>query len=198
MNLLIFNNDGSVKYECFPEMIMRGDDNVYHVYVAIDGYSNEEYTAVALCTLPDGNETTPLVGLPTSITQDGTSYSGYRFTLTQAETAYVGNIKISIRLTSLTPEKKFTYGKILTVNKSTVEPTVARITIAQYENLTDSLSSFQAKYTARSFRCYPNLAALQADEENLAIGQFSLVADGFSVYEKTNDGLALRGSFVLS
>lgn len=191
MNYVIFNSDGSIKNVKFTEIIVQGNDGVDEIAVAVEGKS--DYVASAYFSLPNG-DATQLVGSAFNFNLDGTSYQGYRFVLTNAVTALAGIVGMSIRLTGGSLERQFTVEVDLTINESGYEPTVTDITMAQYENILNALSSMQQKYVTNNARFYANLDYARADLENLAYGQTILIADPsrdyqeVSVYYKDDDG----------
>lgn len=183
MNYVIFNSDGSIKNVKFTEIIVQGNDGVDEIAVAVEGKS--DYVASAYFSLPNG-DATQLVGSAFNFNLDGTSYQGYRFVLTNAVTALSGIVAMSIRLTGGSLERQFTVEVDLTINESGYEPTVTDITMAQYENILNAMSSMQQKYVTNNARFYANLDYARADLTNLAYGQTILIADPTKDYQEVS------------
>lgn len=183
MNYIVFNKDGSIKNLNLPDIIVQGNNGVNEIYVAVEDYSNDAYTATAYFVLPneDSNNISAIVS---SFQIDDSTYQGYKIVLTSAQTALAGNVLMSLRLEGT--NIAWTYNVILTINKSGYAPSLTQITMSQYENIISSLATFQPKYTLNNARFYASLEAAQGDIENLAINQMFIVADPStpSVYPK--------------
>ena len=189
MNTIVFNHDGSIKNLSLTDIIVQGDNNVDEILVAIEGYANESYTAVATFTLPDQNVTT-LSGQTYSFSVDGSEYDGYKFILTSAETAFAGIVKMSINLSGGILQRAYTVNVNLTINESGFLPDYTNITMAQYENMIATISTLQPKFSVHNARFYRTVDDAQDDLENLARYQMVLIADyahpenGVQIYYK--------------
>ena len=183
MNYIIFNNDGSIKNIGFADIIVQGDDNTDEIYCAIEGRSNDAYLANAYFELPNGDSNS-LSGVASSFSVDGSTYQGYKITLTASQTVFAGNVRMSLRLEGT--GIKWTYNVILTINESGYDPDEVAITMAQYANLVTAMGAKQDKYVLNNARFYASLEAAQADLGNLAINQCFIVANPAqpSVYPK--------------
>lgn len=183
MNYIIFNNDGSIKNLGFADIIVQGDDNTDEIYCAIEGRSNDAYLATAYFELPNGDSNS-LSGVASSFSVDGSTYQGYKITLTASQTVFAGNVRMSLRLEGT--GIKWTYNVILTINESGYDPDEVDITMAQYANLVTAMGAKQDKYVLNNARFYASLQAAQADLGNLAINQCFIVANPSnpSVYPK--------------
>ena len=183
MNYIIFNNDGSIKNLGFADIIVQGDDNTDEIYCAIEGRSNDAYLANAYFELPNGDSNS-LSGVASSFNVDGSTYQGYKITLTASQTVFAGNVRMSLRLEGT--GIKWTYNVILTINESGYDPDEVAITMAQYQNLVTAMGAKQDKYVINNARFYASLEAAQADLGNLAIDQCFIVANPSnpSVYPK--------------
>ena len=183
MNYIVFNKDGSIKNLNLPDIIVQGNNGVNEIYVAVEDYSNDAYTATAYFVLPneDSNNISAIVS---SFQVDDSTYQGYKVVLTSAQTALAGHVLMSLRLEGT--NIAWTYNVILTINKSGYAPSLTQITMSQYENIISSLATFQPKYTLNNARFYASLEAAQEDIENLAINQMFIVANPStpSVYPK--------------
>lgn len=168
---IIFNNDGSLKYCNLTDSIIQGDNGTKYIDCAVEGRTPDTYTMVALFRLPNGDENTISANSTVNISVDGTSYSGRRITLTQAQTLYAGKLFMSLRLVDLSNNILYTIERELTVNPSVFEPTEQTITQAQYNSLVQSLASYQVKYALNNVRFYKTLALANADISNLAVDQ---------------------------
>lgn len=175
MNFIVFNKDGSVKNLNFAEIITQNSDGESEIAVAVDGLSNENYTATFNFELPDGSLTS-LMASTYSLNVDGSIYQGYKVSLLSAQTAIAGNALLSISLTSGT-SVLYTYQVVLTINPTVSEPDVVNISTAQYRNLDASLSTYQPKYALHNARFYTSEANAIADLSNLAINQCVIVAN---------------------
>lgn len=191
MNYIIFNNDGSIKNLGFADIIVQGDDNTDEIYCAIEGRSNDAYLATAYFELPNGDSNS-LSGVASSFSVDGSTYQGYKITLTASQTVFAGNVRMSLRLEGT--GIKWTYNVILTINESGYDPDEVAITMAQYDNLVTAMGAKQDKYVLNNARFYASLQAAQADLENLAINQCFIVANPAqpsvypTIYYKTAQG----------
>ena len=176
MNVVIFNKDGSIKNLIFDQIIVQGNNGVDDIYCAIEGYGNDSYTLEAVFDLPNG-DVSSLSGVASTFQVDGSTYNGFKVTLTSRETAIPGIVKMSLRASSQYLDRQYTTEINLTINESGYAPEYTDITMSQYENLLSMLSTYQVKYVLNNARFYQSLEAAQADAENLAIYQCVIVAD---------------------
>ena len=192
MNCVVFNHDGSIKNLSFQDIIVQGNTGVDDIYVAVEGYSNDAYTGVALFTLPNG-DLNSLIGVTASFSVDGSQYSGYKFTLNSQQTMLAGLVEMSIRLDSASFERQMSVSVTLTINKSGFPPEYTEITMGQYEAMLRTIATLQPKYTLNNVRHYEYLSDAVDDENDIAIGQCVLVSqapNGPAFYKKDeNEGL---------
>lgn len=189
MNCVVFNHDGSIKNLSFQDIIVQGNTGVDDIYVAVEGYSNDAYTGIALFTLPNG-DLNSLIGVTASFSVDGSQYSGYKFTLTSQQTTLAGLVEMSIRLDSASFERQMSVSVTLTINKSGFSPEYTEITMGQYEAMLRTIATLQPKYTLNNVRHYEYLSDAVDDENNIAIGQCVLVSqapNGPAFYIKDED-----------
>ena len=104
----------------------------------------------------------------------GSSYKGFKFTLTQAQTLYVGDVKMSLQLTDANSNVLYSYSLVLTINPAVMTPSEQQITQAQWNSLVSSLAGYQLQYAQPNVRGYNSLADAQADINNLATNQIIL------------------------
>lgn len=176
MNVVIFNKDGSIKNLIFDQIIVQGNNGVDDIYCAIEGYSNDSYTLEAIFDLPDG-DISSLSGVASTFQVDGSTYNGFKVTLTSRETSLPGIVKMSLRAASQYLDRQYTTEINLTINESGYAPDYTDITMSQYENLLSMLSTYQVKYVINNARFYQSLEAAEADVGNLAIYQCVIVAN---------------------
>lgn len=192
MNCVVFNHDGSIKNLSFQDIIVQGNTGVDDVYVAVEGYSNDAYTGIALFALPNG-DLNSLIGVTASFSVDGSQYSGYKFTLNSQQTTLAGLVEMSIRLDSASFERQMSVSVTLTINKSGFSPEYTEITMGQYEAMLRTIATLQPKYTLNNVRHYEYLSDAVDDENDIAIGQCVLVSqapNGPAFYVKDeNEGL---------
>lgn len=174
MNYLMFNHDGSIKATNLVDIITQGS-NTYVLYIYVEGFDPDDYGAVAKFILPDGEPTTPLIGISSTFQPDGEELTGYKIQLTAAQTLQYGNLECSIEIKDLNDNVLFTKALTLTINKTTYVVDEQTITSAQYDNLVDVLASKQNRFSANNVRCYETLSEYEADLENLSVGQICLV-----------------------
>lgn len=189
MNCVVFNHDGSVKNLSFQDIIVQGNTGVDDVYVAVEGYSNDAYTGIALFTLPNGDMNS-LIGATASFSVDGSQYSGYKFTLNSQQTTLAGLVEMSIRLDSASFERQMSVTVTLTINKSGYSPEYTEITMGQYEAMLRTIATLQPKYTLNNVRHYEYLSDAVDDENDIAIGQCVLVSqapNGPAFYKKDGE-----------
>lgn len=176
MNFIVFNKDGSVKNLNMTDIIIQNTNLEYEIAVAVDDANNEVSTATAYFELPD-ETTNSLVGSTYSLNVDGSTYQGWKFALTSAQTVQKGNVLMSISLTDSSTRVLYTYQVILTINPSVSAPNEVQISTAQFNNLVASLSTYQPKYVLHNARFYTSEANARADLSNLAINQCVIVAN---------------------
>lgn len=186
MLYVIYNQDGSLKATNLNEIITQGSTTT-KLFVYVAGYDTSTHNAIAYCVLP--NHTSSAVdGEAETQTIDGTPYSGWTFALTQDETYYYGEMKMSIKVyVAGTDTILFTIPVALTINKTGFVANSTNITITQYTNLIDSLNKKQDKYAVSNLRVYSTLALAEEDLENLAENQLFYVVATKITYKKTSD-----------
>lgn len=166
MNYIIFRQDGSVEQINLTDIIVQGDNLVDDIFIAVEGYTDSDFSCRAVVERPDGFVTTL-----TGVTATFEGYNGYKVTLTSVETQIAGEIKINFVLAD-GDTALWTYQIKLTVNKSGYLAEYTSISLAQYENLLTTLSTLQAKFAQPNVRGYINTCD---DYSDLALGQLYLV-----------------------
>lgn len=182
---IILNKDGSIKSLVLPYYIQQGNNGVDELQIGVDGLDTEN-TAIANFLRPNGTITS-LAGVQKEISDDdGTTYNGFSFVLTQAETLYDGELNVSISIRDLNNNVLYSYAQTLTINKSVVDPDTETITLAQYNSIIQALNSYQQRFSARNVRAYDSLSDANNDLNNLSTNQYVLVKENgyFNVYVK--------------
>ena len=174
MMYAIYNSDGSRKLTNLNEIITKGSNGVTEIFIAVENYPNTDYSASANFKLPDGTINS-LVGVATSKTFDTDTYAGWLFTLSSAQTAYVGDVFVSIKVEDNNDLVLFSFPLTLTVNPASVDLDSTIISLAQYQNLLNALASKQDKFVTTNVRGYETLTDAYNDIDNLAIGQYVYV-----------------------
>ena len=136
---IIFNADGSINELVVGTSIQQGDNETKQIFTKIIGVSNSDYTCSGDFLLPDGT-----VSEVVAETDD----DGYSITLTEAQTLYAGNIKLSLKLIDLQSHVLCTYQVTLKINPTSYNPNTTNITEAQYNSLLQSLNSYALKSVA--------------------------------------------------
>ena len=149
--ILLYNNDGSIKYQNFDTFVQQGSNNVNMVYVAIDGYSLEQWSCSAIFTLPN-QTTTNVSGIATNFQVDGTNYQGYSITLSLSETLYAGTLLMSLNLINSSQAILATYRANIIINATGYFPdgyidedAETAITVSQYNALKGSQVAYLIK-----------------------------------------------------
>lgn len=133
---IIYGEDGKVLKKNLTDYIQKGNNNVNEIFLAIEGKTNDEWTADVIFTLPNGDVAT-LAPSPTTKTIYGTEYSGWLLSIASSVTAYEGNVLMSIRCLDLNEDTLLTFQTGLVINPSVVVPNETTITYAQYQALLD-------------------------------------------------------------
>lgn len=174
---IILNKDGSIKLLSLPYSIQQGNSGVDEIDIAIDDFDTSELTAVANFERED-ETTTSLFGTSKNISDDdGTTYNGFSFVLTQAETLYEGKLKVSIQLSDINDKVLYSYKTTLTINSSVLQPNEIKITLAQYNSIVKALSSYQQKFVVPNVRYYDTWQDVLNDMSNLATNQVVIYTD---------------------
>ena len=169
---IILNTDGSVKNTILGGYLIQGNNLVDTLSIGVDGLNDAILIGSANFELPN-DTTNSLVGsYSTTISDDdGSVYNGFNFVLTQAQTLYAGDVKVSIRITNASSQILYSYQITLTINPSSMVADEQQISDAQWNSLMSALATYQQKFTATNVRGYQTLALATADLTNLAVGQ---------------------------
>ena len=194
---IIFKKDGSIYYSQLDEYINQNSTGVNTIFVTIMGRDVETYTCSANFTLPNGltNKTS---GVYAQDTIDGKTYDGYEVTLTSAQTAYYGNLKVSIELYDNTQNRLWSYPVSLVVNPTTQEPS-STITNEEYNTLLSTLAQYQLAFIDHNMRSYTSFEQALADIEKLSEEQIIAIQTEsglWGLYKKENGtfvGLTISG-----
>ena len=194
---IIFKKDGSIYYSQLDEYINQNSTGVNTIFVTIMGRDVETYTCSANFTLPNGltNKTS---GVYKQDTIDGKTYDGYEITLTSAQTAYYGNLKVSIELYDNTQNRLWSYPVSLVVNPTMQEPS-STITNEEYNTLLSTLAQYQLAFIDHNMRSYTSFEQAVADIEKLTDNQIIAIQTEsglWGLYKKENGtfvGLTISG-----
>ena len=194
---IIFKKDGSIYYSQLDEYINQNSTGVNTIFVTIMGRDVETYTCSANFTLPNGltNKTS---GVYKQDTIDGKTYNGYEITLTSAQTAYSGNLKVSIELYDNTQNRLWSYPVSLVVNPTMQEPS-STITNEEYNTLLSTLAQYQLAFIDHNMRSYTSFEQALADIEKLTENQIIAIQTEsglWGLYKKENGtfvGLTISG-----
>lgn len=194
---IIFKKDGSIYYSQLDEYINQNSTGVNTIFVTIMGRDVETYTCSANFTLPNGltNKTS---GVYKQDTIDGKTYDGYEITLTSAQTAYNGNLKVSIELYDNTQNRLWSYPVSLVVNPTMQEPS-STITNEEYNTLLSTLALYQLAFIDHNMRSYTSFEQAENDLEKLSEEQIIAIQTEsglWGLYKKENGtfvGLTISG-----
>lgn len=194
---IIFKKDGSIYYSQLDEYINQNSTGVNTIFVTIMERDVETYTCSANFALPNGltNKTS---GVYVQDTIDGKTYNGYQITLTSAQTAYSGNLKVSIELYDNTQNRLWSYPVSLVVNPTMQEPS-STITNEEYNALLSTLSQYQLAFIDHNMRSYTSFEQATADIDKLTENQIIAIQieQGlWGLYKKENGtfvGLTISG-----
>lgn len=194
---IIFKKDGSIYYSQLDEYINQNSTGVNTIFVTIMGRNVETYTCSANFTLPNGltNKTS---GVYKQDTIDGKTYDGYEITLTSAQTAYYGNLKVSIELYDNTQNRLWSYPVSLVVNPTMQEPS-STITNEEYNTLLSTLAQYQLAFIDHNMRSYTSFEQALEDIDKLTENQIIAIQTEsglWGLYKKENDtfvGLTISG-----
>ena len=138
---ILYNSDGSISKKFLNEFIQQGNSYSNVLFVAIKDHDPSDYSLSALVKLPDGTVATLSPGDATTVTIDGTEYSGCYFSFTSDTTAFAGTIQMSISATS-GQVVLATYNVVLTINPTGIQSTdPMQLTVAEYQNLIETLQT---------------------------------------------------------
>ena len=143
MMYIIYNHDGSIKEKNLNEFIQQGDNLTKKIGVAIEGYEPTEFSLSAVFKLPNGEQTVLVSDTADTIeTLNHESYEGVVLSLSEAETALEGVIKMIIRaLKNDTDETLTTFVAYLVINEGADPGSVAMMSVEAYEALIRTLNS---------------------------------------------------------
>ena len=194
---IIFKKDGSIYYSQLDEYINQNSTGVNTIFATIMERDVETYTCSANFTLPNGltNKTS---GVYKQDTIDGKTYNGYEITLTSAQTAYNGNLKVSIELYDNTQNRLWSYPVSLVVNPTMQEPS-STITNEEYNALLSSLAQYQLAFIDHNMRSYTTFEQAVEDIDKLTENQIIAIQTEsglWGLYKKENGtfvGLTISG-----
>ena len=194
---IIFKKDGSIYYSQLDEYINQNSTGVNTIFVTIMGRDVETYTCSANFALPNGltNKTS---GVYAQDTIDGKTYQGYIVTLNSAQTAYNGNLKVSIELYDNTQNRLWSYPVSLVVNPTMQEPS-STITNEEYNALLSTLAQYQLAFIDHNMRSYTSFEQALADIDKLTENQIIAIQieQGlWGLYKKESEtfvGLTIAG-----
>lgn len=194
---IIFKKDGSIYYSQLDEYINQNSTGVNTIFVTIMDRDVETYSCSANFALPNG-VTNKTSGVYAQDTIDGKTYNGYQITLTSAQTAYNGNLKVSIELYDNTQNRLWSYPVSLVVNPTMQEPS-STITNEEYNALLSTLSQYQLAFIDHNMRSYTSFEQATADIDKLTENQIIAIQieQGlWGLYKKENGtfvGLTISG-----
>lgn len=194
---IIFKKDGSIYYSQLDEYINQNSTGVNSIFVTILQRDIETYTCSANFLLPNGasNKTS---GVKTEEEIDGKTYQGYTITLNSAQTAYSGNLKMSIELYDNTQNRLWAYPVSLVVNPTMQEPT-STITNEEYNALLSTLAQYQLAFIDHNMRSYTTFQQAVEDIDKLTENQIIAIQTEtglWGLYKKENGtfvGLTVSG-----
>ena len=180
---IIFNKDGSVKETQLNEYVNQRSSGVNFIDVSVDGYDPSEYIADGVFVLPNGDLTRE-TGVYTTFKDSQGERTGYRITLMDAETEYLGEVKLSLNMAFGDGRTLYTYRVSIVVNETTEKGGVY-ITYDQYEALLRAMTSYQLRFDDCNYRGYKTLAEAEYYLKDMKEGQLFAVGnqkDGVSIY----------------
>lgn len=180
---IIFNKDGSVKETQLNEYVNQRSSGVNFIDVSVDGYDPSEYIADGVFVLPN-RDLTRETGVYTAFKDSQGERTGYRITLTDAETEYLGEVKLSLNMAFGDGRTLYTYRVSIVVNETTEKGGVY-ITYDQYEALLRTMTSYQLRFDDFNYRGYRTLAEAEYYLKDMKEGQLFAVGnqkDGVSLY----------------
>jgi len=184
MMYVIFKQDGSMKLQNLGEFIQQGSSNYNVIFVAIEGFTSLTYSTAGYCTLPNSSIVV-LNGVSASETIEGTSYLGYKLTLTAECLQYAGTLLMAIQCYNTT-QRLVTYPISLTINETGVKDnTELNITIGQLNSYLASVSAKQDTYSNTNVRSYINPTAVNNDLSNLVENQVFYIISEDNFYKKS-------------
>lgn len=194
---IIFKKDGSIYYSQLDEYINQNSTGVNTIFVTIMDRDVETYTCSANFRLPNG-VTNKTSGVYMQDTIDGKTYNGYQITLTSAQTAYNGNLKVSIELYDNTQNRLWSYPVSLVVNPTMQEPS-STITNEEYNALLSTLAQYQLAFIDHNMRSYTSFEQALADIDKLTENQIIAIQTEvglWGLYKKESEtfvGLTISG-----
>lgn len=180
---IIFNKDGSVKETQLNEYVNQRSSGVNFIDVSVDGYDPSEYIADGVFLLPNGDMTRE-TGVYSDFKDSKGARTGYRLTLTDAETEYLGELKLTVNMAFRDGRALYTYRVSIVVNETTEKGGVY-ITYDQYEALLRAMTSYQLRFDDFNYRGYKTLAEAESFLSEMKEGQLFAVGnqkDGVSIY----------------
>lgn len=180
---IIFNKDGSVKETQLNEYVNQRSSGVNFIDVSVDGYDPSEYIADGVFLLPNGDMTRE-TGVYSDFKDSKGARTGYRLTLTDAETEYLGELKLTVNMAFRDGRALYTYRVSIVVNETTEKGGVY-ITYDQYEALLRAMTSYQLRFDDYNYRGYKTLEEAESFLSEMKEGQLFAVGnqkDGVSIY----------------
>ena len=180
---IIFKQDGSVSEKQLADYVNQRSSGVNFIDVSVDGYDPSEYIADGVFLLPNGDMTRE-TGVYSDFKDSKGARTGYRLTLTDAETEYLGELKLTVNMAFRDGRALYTYRVSIVVNETTEKGGVY-ITYDQYEALLRAMTSYQLRFDDFNYRGYKTLAEAESFLSEMKEGQLFAVGnqkDGVSIY----------------
>lgn len=117
MSYILFNADGSLNTQNFDYYINQGSTGVDTIFVYVADTDPDVDVCSAFFTLPNG-QTNLVQGVPDTQTISGTSYSGWKITLTTDQTTYNGLLRMAISVVVSGSQLLVSYPVALVVNET--------------------------------------------------------------------------------
>lgn len=147
MMYLIYNSNGSVKYENLVDFIVQGSNDVNKILISIDEHEPTAFSLSGHFVLPDGTITDISSDTTDSVEIDGTTYYGVVLSLTSEVTALEGLVRVNIVAKENDTDKVLvTMQTFLTVNSGVSGSEIAIISQAEYNNLLSQIQRNVSNY----------------------------------------------------
>lgn len=173
MMYLIYNSNGSVKYENLVDFIVQGSNDVNKILISIDEYEPTAFSLSGHFVLPDGTVTDISSDTTDSVEIDGTTYYGVVLSLTSEVTALDGLVRVNIVAKENDTDKVLvTMQTFLTVNSGISGSEIAIISQAEYNNLLSQIQRNVSNHETILTFVYPNTLPSADNYENGQIAYF--------------------------
>ena len=147
MMYLIYNSNGSVKYENLVDFIVQGSNDVNKILISIDEHEPTAFSLSGHFVLPDGTITDISSDTTDSVEIDGRTYNGVVLALTSEVTALEGLVRVNIVAKENDTDKVLvTMQTFLTVNSGVSGSEIAIISQAEYNNLLSQIQRNVSNY----------------------------------------------------